>query len=198
MPPARVAASRFILSLIVNLSLPQLCARRVMPGVRRLILGEPMKLLNHVSMILAFAVCCFMACVVSAIAQKPPSETQIIKGDANSCELNSLYLDNLISEQRANGERIFAIARLGRGEVKRSLRLNRLEYARLYLIESGRTQKEKVVFAEGERVDGEGRVEFYPGSKLYLVSLAERGKNVCLTCCKDYIPPRRGRRKGRR
>ena len=135
---------------------------------------------------------------VSAIAHEPSTEMQIIKGDANSCELNSAYLDYMVMEQRAKGERIFVIARLGQGEVNRSLNHNRLEYARFYLLESGRTQKEKIVFAEGERVNGEGRVEFYLGSRLFLVSLAERGKNVCLTCCDDYIPPRRNRSRRRR
>jgi hypothetical protein len=156
-----------------------------------------MKLLKHGLMILAFGACCLMACA-SAIAHESSTGTQIIKGDANSCELNSAYLDYMVMEQRAKGERIFVIARLGRGEVNRSLNHNRLEYARFYLLESGRTQKEKIVFAEGERINGEGRVEFYLGSRLFLVSLAERGKNVCLTCCDDYIPPRRNRSRKRR
>ena len=148
-------------------------------------------------MILAFGSCCLVACV-SAVAQESSTETQVVKGDANSCELNSAYLDYIVMEQRAKGERIYVIARLGRSEVNRSLNRARLEYARFYLLESGRTQKEKVVFAEGERIDGEGRVEFYLGSRLFLVSLAERGKNVCLTCCEDYIPPRRNRNRRRR
>jgi DNA/RNA endonuclease YhcR with UshA esterase domain len=83
---------------------------------------------------------------------------------------------------------------LGRGENSRTLSFRRLESARLYLVEPGRIKRENVVFAEGERVDSDGRVEFYLGSKLILVSLAERGKNVCLTCCDDYIPsPKRNR-----
>lgn len=139
-----------------------------------------------------------LACCLTAPGQTPSSETRIVKGDANSCELNSAYLDYMVVEQRTNAERIFVISRLGRGEFRRSLGLGRLRYARFYLLESGRTQKDKVVFAEGGRMDGEGHVEFYLGSRLYRVSLAARGRNVCLTCCEDYIPPPTGRRQRRR
>jgi hypothetical protein len=154
-----------------------------------------MKLLNIVSMILALAAFTPRA---PSVAQESPPETQVVEGDANACELNSAYLDYMLMEQRARGERIFVIARLGRGEVNRSLNRRRLWSAGFYLLESGRTRKEQVVFAEGERVDGGGRVEFYLGSRLFLVSLAGRGKNVCLTCCEDYMPPKGNRSRRRR
>lgn len=136
-------------------------------------------------------------CSAPTAAQDSPNETRIVKGDANSCELNSAYLDYMAAEQSKNGGLIFVIARLGNGEVKRSISLDRLQYARFYLLMNREIQRDKVVFAEGERVDGEGRVEFYLGSKLHLVSLAERGKNVCLTYCDDYVPPKKNRRKRR-
>lgn len=131
-------------------------------------------------------------------AQSSSNDPQIVAG-GDSGELNSAYLDNLLNElRRSGGERIFVVARLGRGETARRLNLARIEGARLYLIESGRTQRERVIFAEGERVEGEGRVEFYLGSRLRLVSLAERGKNIRFTCCEDYIPPRRNKGRSRR
>ena len=146
------------------------------------------------SLMITLLFLCFLLVTESSFAQSSISTPQIVSS-GDSGELNSLYLDNLVSKlRRSNAERIFVIARLGRGEVARSLNLNRLERARLYLLESGRTQREKVIFAEGERVDGEGRIEFYLGSSLYLVSLAERGRNINFTCCDDYIPPRRNRR----
>lgn len=156
-----------------------------------------MKLEKSIYMLIALAVCWLAACE-SATAQQSSTETQIVRGDANAGELNSLYLDGLTNAQRSNHERIFVIARPGRGENARFLSLNRLEAARLYLVESGRINKEQVILAEGERVAGEGRVEFYLGSRLMLVSLAERGKNVQLTCCADYIPPRRHRSRRRK
>jgi hypothetical protein len=132
------------------------------------------------------------------MAQTHSSDTIIVES-RGSGELNSLHLDNLVYGLRGSvAERLFVIARLGDGETARRLNLARLEGARFYLVESGRAQKERIVFAEGERVKGEGRVEFYLGSKLYLVSLAGRGKNINFTCCDDYFPPIRSKRKRRR
>lgn len=133
------------------------------------------------------------------VSEKSFAQTSIIEpqvvGSGDSGELNSLYLDNLASELRSSqAELLFVIARPGRGERARSLNHNRLESARRYLIESGRIQKERIIFAEGEPVDGEGRVEFYLGSRLYLTSLAKRGRNINFTCCDDSGSSGRKRR----
>jgi hypothetical protein len=91
------------------------------------------------------------------IAQSSSSETHTVEGDANSCELNSLYLDMMTNEHRANNERVFVIARLGRGETSRSLLRHRLGISRVYL--NGRIKSDRILFAEGDRVNGKGRVE---------------------------------------
>ncbi len=131
------------------------------------------------------------SCIKTVAAQGAQSNTKIVKGDANSCELNSLYLDYLAQDARASLERIFVIARLGKGEKSRDLNRTRLVAARFYLIANRELKKEMIIFAEGDRADKEGRLEFYLGSKLYLVSLVERGKDVCLTCCNDDFPKSR-------
>lgn len=137
---------------------------------------------------IAFCICLlFIGCSGTAVAQKQ-SGTQIVKGDANSCELNSLHLDYLVQDARASSERVFVIGRLGKRETSRLLNRRRLHIARNHLVTSGRLNKDFVVFAEGDQSDKEGRLEFYLGSKLYLVSLIERGKDVCLTCCNDRFP----------
>lgn len=151
-----------------------------------------MKLRKPIYILLALAVYWFAACE-SVKAQQSSTEAQIVKADGNAGELNSLYLDVLTNEQRSTNELVFVIARLGRGETARSLSLNRLRSAHLYLVESGRIKREQVILAEGELIAGEGRVEFYLGGRLILVSLAERGRNVSLMCCEGYIPPRKKR-----
>ena len=128
----------------------------------------------------------------SAKAQQTSTEPYIVKGDGNAGELNSASLDYLVNEHQSTGERFFVIARLGRGEKARSLNQKRLQSARYFLLEMKRLGKEQIVFAEGEPIDGEGRIEFYLGSHLKLVSLAERGKSVSLICCVgDAAPPRK-------
>jgi hypothetical protein len=125
----------------------------------------------------------------TASAQNVAGETKVVEADNNSCELNSAYLDYLSQEARANGERVFVVARPGRGETSRPLSLARLNQARAFLILQRNLDPSRVVFAEGERAKDEGRLEFYLGSKLFLVSLAKQNKAVCLTCCEDYIKP---------
>ena len=132
-------------------------------------------------------------CAVVGVAQQSSPGLSIVKGDANAGELNSLYLDKLANDQQSTHERVFVFARLERGEQARSLNLIRLKAARSYLVETRGIDKEQVILAEGERVADEGRIEFYLGSRLMLVSLAERGRNVSLNCCESYTAPRKNR-----
>jgi hypothetical protein len=111
--------------------------------------------------------------------------------------MNSAHLDSLATEQASTQERIFVIARLGRGEISNPLNQLRLQAARAYLVGTRGMDPAKLVFAAGEKVEGEGRVEFYLGSRLTLISLAPRGRNVVLSCCGDTVPqlPRHPRRR---
>lgn len=130
-------------------------------------------------------------CTGTARAQQQ-GETQVVKVGGNYCELNSLHLDYLVQEARAGTERIFVIARLGKKEKSRTLNRTRLDAARFHLILNRDLKEDSVILAEGERTDKEGRLEFYLGSRLYLVSMAAPGKNVCLSCCNDR-PDQSGR-----
>ncbi len=133
----------------------------------------------------------------AALAQDASNETHVVRADSGSCEVNSAHLDYLAQDFRSSGGRIFVIARLGDGESSRALNRSRLEYARFYLVLNRELNADRVVFAEGERVKGEGRLELYLGSKLYLVSLAKRNKMVCFFCCDDRPEERRqGKRSG--
>jgi len=112
-------------------------------------------------------------------------------------EMNSARLDSLATEQASSQERIFVIARLGRGEGANALNQLRLQAARAYLVGTRGLDPAKIVFAAGEKFEGEGRVEFYLGSRLELISLAPRNRNVVLSCCGDTVPelPRHPRRR---
>ena len=144
---------------------------------------------NRLALTLTFLLPFGMAASKLAQAHVWMSETQVVKSDNSSCEVNSAVLDALTQEFRANGERIFVITRLGRGETSATLNRARLEHAGFYLLNQRSLDPARVTFAVGERVKEEGRLEFYLGSRLALVSLAKRGKVACLTCCADYIEP---------
>ena len=113
--------------------------------------------------------------------QENAGEYIIVKGDASACELNIAYLSSWLHEVQDTDARLFVIVRLGDGETSRNLVHRRMFNIKAYI--NGRVKPEKVIFAEGGRVKGEGRVEFYVGSKLKQVSLLRRGGDLCVCCC---------------
>ncbi len=115
-----------------------------------------------------------------APAQDSSNQTITVAGDANACELNAAHLDILIITARESKERVFVVAHLGKGETSRYLIHRRLHNARTYLSRLG---SEPVIIAEGERVDGQGRVEFFLGSKLIINALVSRNGDLCVDCC---------------
>jgi hypothetical protein len=137
------------------------------------------------NLLLVFAL--LIACE-SASAQGTVAAPDIVQGDANACELNAASFDFLANTLRENGERLFVIARLGRGETSRDFNRRRLHNVRTYFSRHEKVDAKRVVFAEGEPSEGEGRVEFYVGSKLMLVSLVKRGRDICVDCC-DFDDP---------
>lgn len=106
----------------------------------------------------------------------------------SSGEENSALTDDIALEARQSGERLFVIVRLGRGETSRLLNQARLMNTKSYMLGKG-FSSETAIFAEGEDVEGEGRIEYYLGSKLKLITLAPRNKMPNLTCCEDFTPP---------
>ena len=116
---------------------------------------------------------------ISSPAQQPSDEPILLK--SKDCELNLAVLWNLINEAETSNDRIFVIARLGKGEISRQLTHRRLYNARTYI--APRLKSGKLVFAEGEKVAAAGRVEFYLGGQLKIVALMDRGGDLCVCCC---------------
>ena len=152
-----------------------------MPGVGLHTLCETMKN-KSAKLMLTFALMFLRVISIPEIASAQDSSNQTITvaGDANACELNAAYLDNLIIMARESKERVFVVAHLGKGETSRYLIHRRLHNARTYL---RRLAPESVVITEGERVDGQGRVEFFLGSKLIINALVSRNGDLCVDCC---------------
>jgi hypothetical protein len=127
-------------------------------------------------------------CMTQAVAmpdQDPPG----------NCEQNSLLLDTTrytVAKQPTDTV-LVAIARLGTGEVSRKLNRRRLENLRTYWREL-KLPKSRLILAEGEDVEGYGRVELYVMGKLHETLTVGRGKDLCITCCGEdprYYPTRK-------
>lgn len=99
------------------------------------------------------------------------------------CELNNLYIDLLIGEAKKSKERIFIISRLSKSERYR-LNWRRLGKAHFFLTDGKDIPPSQILTAVSSRTtEKNGRLEFYLGSQLFLLSEAEQGKDVCLNCC---------------
>lgn len=107
---------------------------------------------------------------------------KVVNSTSAPCEENSAWLDLLMQRMTEGNkpERVFVIAHLGKSERSRLLNQRRLQNARTYLM--NRLKPESIVIAEGEQVSGEGRVKFYVGSELVLVSMVQRGEDLCVNC----------------
>jgi hypothetical protein len=99
------------------------------------------------------------------------------------CEFNAAFLD-FIHDLTKDGGLIIVIGRLGDGETSRSLNQRRLQMVRQYLTNNPwKKPRESVILAEGERVSGLGRVEFYFEGKLERALLVKRQRNLQVFNC---------------
>jgi hypothetical protein len=107
----------------------------------------------------------------------------------SSGEIHSSLSDEMRTVARQSGERLFVIVRLGDGETSQRIVTARIKAAKNYFLQGDYFKAQTAVFAEGERVNGEGRFEYYLGSKLQFIALAPKNKIINFTCCEDYFPP---------
>ena len=104
------------------------------------------------------------------------AEVEITPANEEGYRRNGINIANLSALLNTTNQRAFIIAHLGSGERSRQLNRRRLACIRSMLINSS---PEKITFAEGERVNGLGRVEFYLGSELMQVALVAHNGNFC-------------------
>lgn len=99
-----------------------------------------------------------------------------------NCEFN---ISVLTGAHRVAGDAglVIMIARLGNGERRRELNHRRLHNARTFLIEFGQRVPQTIITAEGERVDGYGRVELYLGGKLFHVLMTNPNDDLAVGAC---------------
>lgn len=118
-----------------------------------------------------------------ALAQIKNEQKLVVEDNANACEINSLYADQIAIEANNMDEKVFIIFRAGDGESS-AANLRRYKIIRSFLKKNkGWQDTNTFIFSRGEKVDGKGRVEFYIGSKLFWTALAKKGKIPCMDCC---------------
>jgi hypothetical protein len=126
-----------------------------------------------------------------ANAQQPPLLTPVnladfINREPEHCESRTAAVDGITQKTPLN-EAIIVIARLGVTETKPNLNWRRLQNVRAYWTQGvappARRNPETIILAQGERVDGYGRLEFYVGGKLVWVLNIPRNADIDFGDC---------------
>lgn len=119
------------------------------------------------------AICCALASFANA--QSPHVKEQIIvSGDNNETMKSEL---DAVASAAGEDKLIIMIARLGTGEPSRNLSNRRLQSARLYLESTRGIEKQRIITAQGDRVQGLGRIEVYVNCRLFRIFTLSLKKN---------------------
>lgn len=102
-----------------------------------------------------------------------------------SCETNAALLSRVQGSfrERSNDDLVIVIAHLGQGETSEKLNNRRLYNVSHYLKSRLGFEPSRIVTAQGEKLSGYARVKIYVGGKLQETLIAERNKDLCVTCC---------------
>jgi len=119
---------------------------------------------------------------ISAYAQVESEKPRVFERfDGTHCETTKAELD-LIAERAGQEGLIIIISHLGTKESSRSLNLRRLHSLAAYLQKTRAIDADRIVTAEGERVQGLGRVEIYLKGKLFTVFTVKRNRDLARRC----------------
>jgi hypothetical protein len=143
-----------------------------------------MKLMFGIVTKISFTIATLLLLALTAAAQK---QTLVpIEGDIGvlekplNCEMTFQLMEdvrNLIQAKADDKGVVILIARLGKGENSRTLNRRRLYNVREGFQVTLRIMK-PIVIAEGERVNGFGRVEVYLGGKFFGALVAQRNSHA--------------------
>jgi hypothetical protein len=122
-----------------------------------------------------------------AVSQQRVEPTTIERArtgaEPTNCENHIAVLEAANDEAGRDGL-LIVIARRGINENKRNLNPRRLYNARAYLVDYVNVRApEKIVTAEGEPVNGFGRIELYVGGKLFHVLGLRRNADLVVGSC---------------
>lgn len=140
--------------------------------------------IRQIQLALIFAFVFVLSTATSAQDRLREPEYFVNSDDKAACELNASYLDILLLAARNGGNRIFVISRIGHKESSVLNRI-RLTNAKKVMTDGKQFPDDRIVTAIGDRVAGNqnGRLEFYLGGQLFLVTEIGKNKSACLSCC---------------
>jgi hypothetical protein len=138
------------------------------------------------------------ASAITGLSQNPDGVIELRSAgcEVDEANFNVVRVDAL--ERMGDNGLLIAVARLGRGDKSRYLNHSRLSATKEWL-SNATFPTERLVLAEGERLSGGGRVEFYIGGRLTHVILPKPNIGLCTECCnprpEDFTSNRRRKRR---
>lgn len=113
-----------------------------------------------------------------------------------NCEQGLSYIEDatmLMGEEPSPNGVFILIARLGTGETRSELNRRRLFNISDRFISARGVSPEKVITTIGKKVNGLGRVEIYWKGEMVGALLADKNRDICVSCCpsnEDHYPGR--------
>ena len=99
-------------------------------------------------------ICGILPATVAAQITTPEPEVEVVPATARGCQRNTINVANLRALIRTTDNRLFVIAKLGKGEFSYRLNWRRLNDVKMQFgIEPDSSH---IIFAEGQRVKGQG------------------------------------------
>lgn len=132
------------------------------------------------------AILAVIVLVGSSYSQKSDDKPIVIEIGGGSCEENSALVDGISNEVQESKERIFVIFRAGKDETE-IVNARRLNHVKWFLQNRKGWKIFDVIYARGEKSDGEGKIEFYVGRKFFLVMMSAKNRTPCLDCCEGGL-----------
>ena len=116
-----------------------------------------------------------------------PEPDDVIYVSNGQCELNIRAYEVVMKNSLEKNDRVYIISRRSRVE-KQGVDWVRLKYAKSVLTNFRKFPAELITLAVGEQSDLEyGKLEFWVGSRLQMVSYIRRNQQICLQI-PDYLP----------
>lgn len=116
-----------------------------------------------------------------------------------NCETSLVVQDLVVNNvlDAKDGGVLIVLVHAGTGEQSRQLTQRRIANVRRYFKNRGnRIPSERVIVAEGEKVSGLGRIDYYFNGKLSARLVFNKDQFICHSCCgpdEDYYPDKAAR-----
>jgi hypothetical protein len=138
---------------------------------------------SRVVLIVVLTAAGYLSVAAPAHLHSNSSQGPRIEAQPTNCETHIAILDVAHKDAGPAGV-IIMIGRPGTGEQSKELTQHRLYSARAYLTEyHGVRSPDMIVVAEGEHVQGYGRIELYIGGKLHTVFALRRNAELSVGSC---------------